>query len=92
MRRYTQFGGYLNCFDNLGKNLVSYDKYTWSQGRFLWMFSRLATTKAPLFSDEERKVFLRLAKQGYEFLRKHCLIAEDDFRCVFLLAHTRLWI
>lgn len=81
----TQFGGYLNCFDNLGKNLVSYDKYTWSQGRFLWMFSRLATTKAPLFSDEERKVFLRLAKQGYEFLRKHCLIAEDDFRCVFLL-------
>ena len=81
----TQFGGYLNCFDNLGKNLVSYDKYTWSQGRFLWMFSRLATTKAPLFTDDERKVFLRFAKQGYEFLRRHCLISKDDFRCVFLL-------
>ena len=81
----TQFGGYLNCFDNLGKNLVSYDKYTWSQGRFLWMFSRLATTKAPLFTDDERRVFLRLAKQGYEFLRRHCLISKDVFRCVFLL-------
>lgn len=81
----TQYGGYLNCFDNMGKNLVSYDKYTWSQGRFLWMFSRLAATKAPLFSDDERKLFLRLARQGYEFIRKHCLIAEDDFRCVFLL-------
>lgn len=49
------------------------------------MFSRLASTKVPLFSDEERKGFLRLAKQGYEFLRKHCLISKDDFRCVFLL-------
>ena len=81
----TLYGGYLNCFDNRGLNLVSYDKYTWSQGRFLWMFSRLAATKAPLFSDDERKLFLRLARQGYEFIRKHCLIAEDDFRCVFLL-------
>ena len=33
----TQFGGYLNCFDNRGTKLVSHDKYTWSQGRFLWM-------------------------------------------------------
>ena len=81
----TQFGGYLNCFDNRGENLVSYDKYTWSQGRFLWLFSKLAITKAPLFSEEERNDFKRLAKQGYEFLRKHCLIAPDDFRCVFLL-------
>lgn len=80
-----QYGGYLNCFDNRGLNLVSYDKYTWSQGRFLWMFSRLATTKAPLFSDDERAEFRRLAKQGYEFLRRHCLIAQNDFRCVFLL-------
>ena len=80
-----QFGGYLNCFDNLGKNLVSYDKYTWSQGRFLWMFSKLATTKAPLFSQKERSELLRLADFGYGFIRKHCLIGPDDWRCVFLL-------
>ncbi|MBO4424983.1 MAG: N-acylglucosamine 2-epimerase, partial [Spirochaetales bacterium] len=49
-----EFGGYLNCFDNRGKNLVSHDKYVWSQGRFLWMFSKLAVTKAPLFSEQER--------------------------------------
>ena len=80
-----EFGGYLNCFDNRGENLVSYDKYTWSQGRFLWLFSKLAITKAPLFSEEERDNFRRLAKQGYEFLRRHCLISPDDYRCVFLL-------
>ena len=80
----TQFGGYLNCFDNRGTKLVSHDKYTWSQGRFLWMFSKLATTKAPLFSETERKEFLRLAETGYEFIKDHCLIAKDDWRCVFL--------
>ncbi|MBO4409620.1 MAG: AGE family epimerase/isomerase [Spirochaetales bacterium] len=80
-----QFGGYLNCFDNRGENLVSHDKYTWSQGRFLWMFSRLASTQAPLFSEEERKEFLRLAESGYSFLRSHCLMGEDDWRCIFLM-------
>ena len=80
-----QFGGYLNCFDNKGEKLVSYDKYTWSQGRFLWVFSRLASTKAPLFSEEERKEFLRLADSGYEFLKDHCLMGRDDWRCVFLM-------
>ena len=28
-------GGYFNCFTNDGKTLVSTDKYTWSEGRFL---------------------------------------------------------
>jgi len=81
----TAYGGYLNCFDNSGEHLVSYDKYTWSQGRFLWMFSRLSVTKAPLFSEEERRVFLDMAANGYDFLRRHCLIARDDWRCVFLM-------
>lgn len=80
----TQFGGYLNCFDNRGTKLVSHDKYTWSQGRFLWMFSKLATTKAPLFTEEERNRFLDLAGTGYQFLKDHCLMAKDDWRCVFL--------
>lgn len=80
-----EYGGYLNCFDNQGENLVSYDKYTWSQGRFIWMFSKLTSTSAPIFSKEQRDEFLRLAAQGADFLVKHCLIAEDDWRCVFLM-------
>ncbi len=80
-----QFGGYLNCFDSRGKNLVGHDKYTWSQGRFLWMFSKLATTKASLFSDGERSEFIRLAHSGYSFLKEHCLMGPNDWRCIFLL-------
>lgn len=78
-------GGFVNCFDNRGKNLVSYDKYTWSQGRFVWLFARLAATPAPMFSDAERKEFLRLAKNGADFLMKYCLMGKDDWRCVFLM-------
>ena len=80
-----QYGGYLNCFDNRGERLVSYDKYTWSQGRFLWMFSRLASTGAPLFDNSTRREFLRLAENGHAFLKRHCLVGPDDWRCVFLM-------
>ena len=80
-----EYGGFLNCFDNKGEKLVSHDKYTWSQGRFVGMFAALAMTEAPIFSQAQRKEFLRLAGQGAEFLMRHCLMGENDWRCVFLM-------
>ena len=77
-------GGYLNCFSNDGSRLVSTDKYTWSQGRFLWVFSRLAIIESDLFDEKERAVFLSYAKNGVEFLRKHVLMEGTPPRCVFL--------
>ena len=58
-----EFGGYLNCFTNDGSRLVSHDKYTWSQGRFVWCFSRLAVTEAPIFRAEERARFPSRARR-----------------------------
>ncbi|MBO5869008.1 MAG: AGE family epimerase/isomerase, partial [Oscillospiraceae bacterium] len=80
----TENGGYLNCFTNDGSRLVSTDKYTWSQGRFLWMFSRLATMESDLFDEAQRAEFLRYAKSGRDFLLKYALVAPNDYRCVFL--------
>lgn len=80
-----EFGGYLNCFDNSGEHLMGYDKYTWSQGRFVWLFARLASTAAPLFTRAQREEFLRLAKVGRDFLMEHCLLGPDDVRCVYLM-------
>lgn len=37
------------------------------------------------FSRKQREEFLSLAKHGVDFLMKHCLIAPDDWRCIFLL-------
>ena len=73
-----EYGGFVNCFDNEGKQLISYDKYTWSQGRFVWMFSRLATIKAPIFSQSQRNEFLRLAESGKQFLMRHCLMTGEE--------------
>ena len=36
-----EYGGVYTCFDNSGDHVLSTDKYTWSQGRFLWMWSRI---------------------------------------------------
>ncbi len=81
-----EYGGFFNCFDNSGAELVSTDKYTWSQGRFVYLFSRLAWTDAPIFSSSERAGFLRLAGQGASFLMRHALLGPDDWRCAFLMA------
>ena len=81
----AEHGGYFNCFDNIGEHLLSRDKYTWSQGRFVWLFSRLARMKGGLFTAAQRAEFLALARSGAEFLRRHCLLKKDDWRCVFLM-------
>lgn len=77
-------GGYFNCFTNDGSELVSRDKYTWSQGRFLWLFSRLAMMERP-FTKSQRARFLELARSGKEFLVKHCFLEGTPRRCVFLM-------
>lgn len=79
----TEMGGYLNCFDNAGEHLMSKDKFIWSQGRFVWTFSKLATTTADIFTEQERKKFLEYAAHGIDFLRKHALL-KDKYACTWL--------
>ena len=81
----TVHGGYFNCFDNRGDALISHDKYTWSQGRFVWLWSKLAAMDCGTFTASERADFLANAAHGAEFLMRHCLLAPDDWRCVFLM-------
>ncbi len=81
------WGGYLNCYTNRGDRLVSADKYTWSQGRFVWMFSKLSAMT--MFTRAQRDEFLRLAGVGAHFLLDHCLIRDDGpVRCTFLTDRT----
>lgn len=76
-------GGYFNCYDNTGANLVSTDKYTWSQGRFVWMYAKLSSMNTGTFSGEERSRFLELAGHGARFLMDHCLL--DNGNCTFVM-------
>lgn len=72
-----QYGGYFNCFTNSSYEMVSDDKYIWSQGRFIWVFSALAE----LFDEP---YYLSLAKNGFEFLSNNCFL--ENGHCAFLLS------
>ena len=74
-------GGYYTCFDNAGESLISTDKYTWSQGRFIWVLSKLAE-----INSEKRDRYLGLAKLGVDFLKKYCFLENGN--CAFLLTKT----
>lgn len=78
-----EMGGYLNCYDNAGERLLSKNKFIWSQGRFVWAFSKLAGTSADIFTAEERRTFLEYAAHGIDFLRKHAIL-PDKFACTYL--------
>jgi N-acylglucosamine 2-epimerase len=56
-----EYGGYLTCFDREGR-LTSGDKFTWCQGRQVWMFSALYN------QIEKRQAWLDLARHGRDFL------------------------
>jgi N-acylglucosamine 2-epimerase len=74
-------GGYFTCFNNNGTKLLSTDKYTWSQGRMVWILSKLS--EMDCFTEIERNYFFDLAKMGAEFLVKNCLL--DNGNCTFLM-------
>ncbi len=76
-------GGVFTCFDNSGKTLQSTDKYTWSQGRFVWLMARLAKlARAGLIPDNSER-YLSIAKNCVRFLRQHAFL--ENGRVTYLL-------
>ena len=78
-----EYGGYLCCFSNDNKALLSTVKYTWSQGRALWLFSHLSRMERT-FKSAQRKEFLRMAKVGRDYIVNHCFLSDKPLRCIFL--------
>jgi N-acylglucosamine 2-epimerase len=76
-----EHGGFFTCFDSVTGQLLSEDKFTWSQGRIVWVWARLAGMS--IFAPDERDRFLDLARSGADFLMRHCLLPGD--RCAFLM-------
>ncbi len=81
-------GGYYSCFSNDGRNMVSTHKYMWSQGRFIWIFSKLSEMED--FSEPYRKEFIELAKSGLNFVLDHGFL--KDGRCAFLMDERGEWL
>jgi N-acylglucosamine 2-epimerase len=72
-----QDGGFLFCLGRDG-TVIDTDKPVWITGRFVWLLSKLYT------DVEANPEWLRLAKHGLDFLRRHCF--DDDGRMFFLVS------
>lgn len=59
-----EFGGYFTCLDRQGK-VFDTDKFSWLQGRQVWLFSMMYNNVEP------RTEWLEVAKHGAAFIEKH---------------------
>jgi len=76
-------GGFFTCFSNDGSQLISRQKFTWSQGRFVWLLSRLYRSLEGRCPEPERSAYLRPARAGAEFLIRHARLENGN--CAFIL-------
>jgi len=76
-------GGYFTCFSNDGSRLMHHHKFTWGQGRFVWMLARLYRSMKNRTKEAQRGRYLELASSGAEFLMKHARL--DNGNCAFIL-------
>ncbi len=76
-------GGYFTCFSNDGSQLLHHHKFTWSQGRFVWMLARLYRSMKTRVQEGQRERYLELAVPGAEFLMKHARLENGN--CAFIL-------
>ncbi len=77
----SEYGGYHTCFENVGTKRTSTDKYAWSQGRMVYMLGKLC--RMDIFTPDEQKTLLSLAKSGADFLMRHVLM--ENGHCAFLM-------
>lgn len=65
-------GGYFTCLDTKG-NVYDTDKFIWLQGRQAWTFSMLYNKVG------ENENWLKIAKNGIDFLKKHGSDKDGNF-------------
>src|SRR6202035_2778439 len=78
-----EHGGYFTCFDNRGAQLISTDKYIWSQGRVIWLLARLADLSRRGLVQQDAERLLTIARQGVEFISRYAFLENGN--CAFLL-------
>ncbi|MFA9380048.1 MAG: AGE family epimerase/isomerase [Acetanaerobacterium sp.] len=80
----TENGGVFTCFSNDGASLITKDKYTWSQGRMLWVLARLCEMRDRGLISIDRRGYEEQAHKTYRFILEHALLQEEGV-CAYLL-------
>ncbi len=80
-----QYGGIMNCINNYGDQLLSDDKFTWSQGRWLWVLGSIYILKKEqgIFEDISRETLEKWMKGAWDFITTYSIY--DDDRCCYRL-------
>ncbi|MEK3765303.1 AGE family epimerase/isomerase [Solibacillus sp. FSL K6-4121] len=79
-----QYGGVFTCISNDGKTVLSEDKYTWSQGRFLWLCASLFDCSKQHLVNLNNSKLEKIAHQTADFLMEHAVM--EDYSIAFLLS------
>lgn len=79
-------GGVHTCFDNRGEQLLSTDKYVWSQGRWAWILARAARLAERGLLAIDVNQYLSHAEKTVEFLLDNA--TRSDGTCHFVLTRT----
>lgn len=82
-------GGVYTCYTNTGEALLSKDKFTWSQGRFLWLMAHLAEMCEKGLIEGNLVQYKGYAEKTVEFLKDHAFLPNGN--CVFRLSETGEW-
>jgi N-acylglucosamine 2-epimerase len=75
-------GGFLTCFDNYGRDLTSTDKFSWAQGRLIWVLAAAAELSLAGDLDFDGEMLIEHAIGGARFVTEN--MVRDDSSCVFL--------
>ncbi|WP_193774431.1 AGE family epimerase/isomerase [Vallitalea guaymasensis] len=79
----TTYGGVLNCINNYGDKIINENKYSWSQGRFLWILSSLYELSIKGILDIDKNRLKNYMNGNLKFIFDNCLL--EDYSTVFLL-------
>jgi N-acylglucosamine 2-epimerase len=71
-----RYGGFHTCFDNRGRERTSTDKFTWSQGRFVWLLAHLADLSRRGLVAFDADALLAAAERGARFLLDHAVLTD----------------
>lgn len=81
-------GGLLTCFDNSGRELISTDKYSWAQGRSIWVLAAAAEMSRAGDLDFDGDMLIGHAIDAARFTTEHMI--RNDASCVFLTSREGL--
>jgi len=80
-----EYGGILNCINNRGDELLSDQKFTWSQGRWLWVLSRIyMLAKEGHLPKVDFRSLEPLMKHTFTFLAEKSVYGPNDICCYLL--------